>query len=169
MFTAVSDRSQVAEARRRISDEAAKIGVPRDRIDQTDIVVTELATNLLKHGGGGFIHARPYDDAGGSGLEMLAMDRGKGMADVGRCMEDGYSTAGSPGTGLGAIKRLTDDMRTYSRAGLGTAIMARMPTTPRQRTRHVGGSRPGAISRRAGLWRQLVVQPAPGRTDVAAG
>jgi anti-sigma regulatory factor (Ser/Thr protein kinase) len=130
VFTAVSDRSQVAEARRRISDEAAKIGVPQDRIGQTDIVVTELATNLLKHGGGGFIHARPYDDAGGSGLEVLAMDGGKGMADVGRCMEDGYSTAGSPGTGLGAIKRLTDDMRTYSRAGLGTAIMARIRQRP---------------------------------------
>jgi len=126
VFTAVSDRSQVAEARRRVSDEAAKIGLPRDRIDQTDIVVTELATNLLKHGGGGFIHARSYDDAGGSGLEVLAMDRGKGMADVGRCMEDGYSTAGSPCNGLGAIKRLADDMRTYSRPSLGTAVMARM-------------------------------------------
>ena len=130
MFTTVTDRSQVAEARRRVSDEAAKAGLPRDRIDQTDIVVTELATNLLKHGDGGFVHARPYDDAGGSGLEILAVDRGKGMADFGRCMEDGYSTAGSPGTGLGAIKRLADDMRAYSRPGLGTAIMARMLHRP---------------------------------------
>ena len=87
MFTTVTDRSQVSEARRRVSDQAARTGLPRDRIDQTDIVVTELATNLLKHGGGGFIHARPYDDAGGSGLEVLAMDRGNGMSDVGRCME----------------------------------------------------------------------------------
>jgi anti-sigma regulatory factor (Ser/Thr protein kinase) len=130
VFTAVSDRSQVAQARRLVGDQAAKIGLPRDRIDQTDIVVTELATNLVKHGGGGFIHARPYDDAGGSGLEVLALDRGQGMADVGRCMEDGYSTAGSPGTGLGAIKRLTDDMRTYSRPGLGTAIMVRLRHRP---------------------------------------
>lgn len=130
MFTAVSDRSQVAQARRLVSDQAAKIGLPRDRIDQTDIVVTELATNLLKHGGGGFIHARLYSDAGGSGLEVLALDRGRGMADFGRCMEDGYSTAGSPGTGLGAIKRLTDEMRAYSRPGLGTAIMVRILHRP---------------------------------------
>ena len=130
MFTAVTDRSQVSEARRRVSDEAARIGLPRERIDQTDIVITELATNLLKHGGGGFIHARSCDDAGGSGLEVLAMDRGNGMVDVGRCMEDGYSTAGSPGTGLGAIKRLADDMRTYSRPGAGTAVMARILDRP---------------------------------------
>ena len=130
MYTAVSDRSQVAQARRLVSDQADRIGLPRIRIDQTDIVVTELATNLLKHGGGGFIHARAYDDTGGAGLEILALDRGPGMADVGRCMEDGYSTAGSPGTGLGAIKRLTDDMRTYSRPGLGTAIMVRILHLP---------------------------------------
>ena len=76
------------------------------------------------------IHARLYDDAGGSGLEVLALDRGRGMADFGRCMEDGYSTAGSPGTGLGAIKRLTDEMRAYSRPGLGTAIMVRILHRP---------------------------------------
>jgi anti-sigma regulatory factor (Ser/Thr protein kinase) len=130
VFSAVSDRSQVSEVRRLVSNHAVRIGLPRDRIDQTDIVVTELATNLVKHGGGGFIHARSYDDVGGSGLEVLALDRGKGMADVGRCLEDGYSTAGSPGTGLGAIKRLTDDLRIYSRPGLGTAVMARMLRRP---------------------------------------
>ena len=56
---------------------------------------------------------------------MLALDRGVGMAEVGRCMQDGYSTAGSPGTGLGAVARLADDLRVYSRPGLGSVIMAR--------------------------------------------
>ena len=46
MFTAVSDRSQVAEARRRISDEAAKIGVPQDRIGQTDMWVVAAMWDL---------------------------------------------------------------------------------------------------------------------------
>lgn len=130
MFTAVTDRSQVAEARRLVGDFARRIGLTRERIDQVDIVVTELASNLHKHGAGGHIHARHCDDAGGMGLEVLALDRGKGMADVGRCMEDGYSTAGSPGTGLGAVQRLTDDMRVYSRPGLGTVVMARILQSP---------------------------------------
>ena len=45
----------------------------------------------------------PIADATGGGLEMLGLDKGPGMADVGRCLADGYSTAGSPGTGLGAV------------------------------------------------------------------
>ena len=65
------------------------------------------------------------DDADGTGLELLALDRGRGMTDAGRCMQDGYSTAGSPGNGLGAIARLADSVRIYSRPGQGCAIMVR--------------------------------------------
>ncbi len=126
MFIAISDRSQVAEARRLVKNCVRGIGISPGQIDQVAIVVTELATNLVKHGGGGHIHAAQFDDAGGKGLEILALDRGPGMADVRRCLEDGYSTAGSPGTGLGAIARLTDDLRIYSRPGLGTAVMVRI-------------------------------------------
>jgi anti-sigma regulatory factor (Ser/Thr protein kinase) len=130
VFTAVADPSQVAEARRLISGFAGRIGLPRRRIDQLAIVVTELATNLLKHGGGGHIHAFHYDDADGGGLELLALDRGRGMADANRCMQDGYSTAGSPGGGLGAIARLADTLRIYSRPGQGCAVMARFRERP---------------------------------------
>jgi len=125
VFTAVTEASQVAGARRMVSDLAGRIGLPRARIDQIAIVVTELATNLLKHAGGGHIHATACDDADGRGLELLALDRGNGMHDPARCMQDGYSTAGSPGTGLGAVTRLADSVRIYSRPGQGCAIMVR--------------------------------------------
>src|ERR1700722_2081629 len=125
MITAVNDASQVAEARRLVTADARAAGVTEARVDDVAIVVTELATNLLKHAGSGQILATHCDDADGAGLELLALDRGSGMADVGRCMDDGYSTAGSPGNGLGAIARLADDIRIYSRPGLGSAIMVR--------------------------------------------
>ena len=126
MFLQISDPSQVSEARRLVCDYARKIGLPQEHIDRAAVVVTELATNLVKHAGGGHIHARWYEDAGGTGLELLALDRGRGMSDVGRCMQDGYSTAGSPGNGLGAIQRLADDARIYSRPGQGSVILARI-------------------------------------------
>jgi anti-sigma regulatory factor (Ser/Thr protein kinase) len=125
VITAVNDPSQVAEARRLVSTYARRAGVTEARIGDVAIVVTELATNLLKHAGSGQILATHREDADGIGLEVLALDRGRGMVDVGRCMEDGYSTAGSPGNGLGAIARLADDVRIYSRSGLGSAIMVR--------------------------------------------
>jgi anti-sigma regulatory factor (Ser/Thr protein kinase) len=125
MITTVADASQVAEARRLVSRFARTAGIAESRIAEIAIVVTELATNLLKHAGSGQILAGQYDDGTGGGLQLLALDRGNGMADVGRCMTDGYSTAGSPGNGLGAIARLADDLEIYSRPGLGTAIMVR--------------------------------------------
>jgi len=139
MFTAVSDGSQVAEARRRVGELAVRVGLPQARIDKVAIVVTELATNLLKHGGGGHIHASRCDDAGGIGLEVLALDRGGGMPNPGRCMQDGYSTAGSPGSGLGAIARLADAVQIYTRAGQGCAVMARFVEGPARGVRPVLG------------------------------
>jgi anti-sigma regulatory factor (Ser/Thr protein kinase) len=106
------------------------------RAGEVAIVVTELGTNLLKHGGGGQILAAPYDDQEGVGLELLCLDRGNGMTDIRRCMEDGYSTAGSPGTGLGAVARLADNLRIYSRPGLGSAIMVRFLQGPARDRRH---------------------------------
>ncbi|MGA3399707.1 MAG: ATP-binding SpoIIE family protein phosphatase [Acetobacteraceae bacterium] len=128
MITAIADGSQVAEARRLVGDYARSHGLPEARRGEVAIVVTELATNLLKHGGGGQILADAFDDHDGAGLELLALDRGCGMADVERCIGDGYSTAGSPGNGLGAIMRLSDQMRIYSRPGRGTAIVVRFLT-----------------------------------------
>jgi anti-sigma regulatory factor (Ser/Thr protein kinase) len=125
MYIPVADRSHVAETRRLVCNYAREIGIAPTRVDEVAIIATELATNLVKHAGGGHLHVAAFDDAGGTGLEALSLDRGPGM-DPGRCMEDGYSTSGSPGTGLGAIARFSDDLRIYSRPGLGTALMVRV-------------------------------------------
>ena len=42
-----------------------------------------------------------------------------------RCLTDGYSTAGTPGTGLGAVRRLANEFDIYSAPGEGTIVMAR--------------------------------------------
>ena len=57
---------------------------------------------------------RPLEHEDRLGIEILALDRGPGMADVGRCLRDGFSTAGTPGTGLGAIARLSSFFDVYS-------------------------------------------------------
>jgi anti-sigma regulatory factor (Ser/Thr protein kinase) len=128
VVNSVRDTSEVGEVRRTAAGLARRSGVAEDLVGRLALVATEMATNLLKHGGGGFVVVNRFADVGGSGLELLALDKGPGMADVARCLVDGFSTVGSPGTGLGAVVRNSDRYAIYSRPGLGTAVMARFAT-----------------------------------------
>ena len=125
----VRDVSQVGEARRAAMSMARTRGGDEVACGNAGIVATELATNLVRHGGGGEIALRWR--ARRNALEILATDRGAGMADVDRCMEDGFSTGGSPGTGLGAVRRLSDEFDVFSQPGKGSAVLSRVALAPR--------------------------------------
>lgn len=133
------DESEVAQARRAATAVAAEIGFSEEETGRVAIVATELATNLIKHGGGGELLVGAYDDGDGAGVELVALDRGRGIADLAAAMRDGHSTAGSPGTGLGAIGRQSNLMEVYSHGGAGAAVLSRLqrgrpdrsPATPR--------------------------------------
>jgi len=87
------------------------------------IVVSELARNVLVHGGGGEIVLQCVRSDTGSAVNVLALDRGPGIQDVGRALADGYSSAGTSGTGLGAVNRMAS-LEVYTQAGKGTAVLA---------------------------------------------
>jgi anti-sigma regulatory factor (Ser/Thr protein kinase) len=125
VVNSVRDASQIGEARRAAVGLAHRKGFSQDVEARIAIVATELATNLLKHAGEGLVAINEFVDADGSGIELIALDKGPGIADVARCLVDGFSTAGSPGTGLGAVTRVSDSYAIYSRPGIGTAVMAR--------------------------------------------
>jgi anti-sigma regulatory factor (Ser/Thr protein kinase) len=132
VITPVADPSQVAHARRLATGSAAELGFDAEAVGRVAIVVTELATNLLKHAGEGEIVWRHYADVTGEGIEILSLDRGPGMADVARCLEDGFSTVGSRGNGLGAVRRLARSFGVFSRPGQGTAVLARLGNDARR-------------------------------------
>jgi anti-sigma regulatory factor (Ser/Thr protein kinase) len=118
----VEESSQVAAARRAAADLSWRLHFDETTAGRLALVVTELATNLVKHGGGGEILLRPFEAAPVGAVEVVALDRGPGMANVARCLEDGYSTAGSPGTGLGAVQRLSTGFDVWSRPKNGVAV-----------------------------------------------
>ena len=122
----MSDPSQVAVARRFAASLAGRLGFDETGRANAALVATEAATNLVKHAKGGEIAIRPLDEPGRIGLELLAIDRGPGIADVARSMRDGFSTAGSPGTGLGAIARIASDFSIFSAPDSGTVVSARL-------------------------------------------
>jgi anti-sigma regulatory factor (Ser/Thr protein kinase) len=120
----VADESASGEVRRIALSLARDLGFSEADVGRVGIVATEAATNLVKHSGDGEIHLRVLRNEAAAGVGLLALDRGPGMDDVSSAMRDGFSSAGSPGTGLGAIRRLSDGFDAYSRPGQGTALVA---------------------------------------------
>lgn len=122
----ITHTSHVAEARRRATEAAESLGFDATRIGRVALVATELATNVIRHGGGGEMLVHRYHDPSGSGIELIALDKGRGIANLTRCLQDGYSTAGSAGHGLGAIRRQSHTLHIASWPQLGTAVLARI-------------------------------------------
>lgn len=123
----IADPSSVAFARRGASDIARHGSLNDVEIGRVALIVTEAATNILKHAQHGELLVRPlppHAQQAGGGIELIALDRGPGMVDVRAAFEDGYSNTGTPGTGLGAIRRLSDELAVYSQPGLGTVVRA---------------------------------------------
>jgi anti-sigma regulatory factor (Ser/Thr protein kinase) len=120
----IEGSDQVGEARRRATAAAQSAGLDETAAGRLAIVVTECANNIWKHAGHGEILITPNPDD--NSVEVLALDKGPGMRDVERCFQDGYSTAGSSGTGLGAIRRLSTEQDIYTLPDHGTALLARI-------------------------------------------
>ncbi|HEU4619980.1 MAG TPA: SpoIIE family protein phosphatase [Gammaproteobacteria bacterium] len=105
----LSDPSGAAEARRFAVGLARGLGWNDVDCGQVAIVATELATNLVRYARDGVMSMTAEKLAHGGRLSLVSVDRGPGM-DVSRCVQDGYSTSGSRGTGLGAVSRLADTL-----------------------------------------------------------
>ncbi len=121
----VHDPSQVGEARREATNLASRLGFDESSAGRVAIVATEAARNLSLHANGGELVLTGLQWKNQPSMELLSIDRGPGMREVDKCMRDGYSTAGTPGTGLGAMARLADDFDVYSVPDKGTVLMAR--------------------------------------------
>jgi anti-sigma regulatory factor (Ser/Thr protein kinase) len=122
----VTEASQVGEARRRACTLARASGLDERQTARVALVVTEAATNLVKHAGGGEVLFHALRQEGGTGFEILALDRGHGMQNAALALRDGYSSAGTLGTGLGAIVRQSDFFDLHSPSGSGCALLARI-------------------------------------------
>ncbi|GAA1792438.1 ATP-binding protein [Luedemannella flava] len=123
----VSEDGTVGAVRRAATALGVELGLPEDRVAALGIVATEVTTNLLKHAIDGAVHLRALRDDGAgrpSGVELVAIDAGPGMADLTASSRDGHSTAGTLGIGLGAIGRQATRLRVFSEPDRGTVLTA---------------------------------------------
>jgi anti-sigma regulatory factor (Ser/Thr protein kinase) len=131
----VVESSQVGDARRAATALARAQDFDDEAVGRVAIAVSEAATNLVKHGGGGQLILERAGDADARGIVVVAIDRGPGIADAASALRDGFSTRGSAGTGLGAIARQANGFDLYSSPGVGTAVFADFWTDDRATVR----------------------------------
>ena len=126
----ILESSQAGEARRIAIALASRLGFNETERGKVGIVVTEVANNLVRHATDGKLLLQPLTRNNIEGIEILALDKGPGMSNISECLRDGFSTAGTPGTGLGAISRLSAFCDIYSVANFGTACLAQLWASP---------------------------------------
>lgn len=93
-------------------------------VDQTKMVTaaSELARNAVDHAGGGTVRMEALVDGGRRGLRLVFEDHGPGIPDMALAMQDGFSTVGGFGLGLGGAKRLVNEFAIHFQPGEGTRV-----------------------------------------------
>jgi anti-sigma regulatory factor (Ser/Thr protein kinase) len=122
----VTEPSQPSAARFLAREVADRASFGEDDAYRAGLIATEMSTNLVKHARGGEFLARITSSGPDGEIELIALDRGPGMRDSIASLRDGHSTAGTPGNGLGAIRRLADSFDLFSTPGRGTIVVARV-------------------------------------------
>lgn|SRR5699024_968505 len=95
-------------------------------VDQARVTtaISELARNIYLYADEGEICCEALDSTSKKGIRITASDQGKGIEDVAKVMQDGYSTSGGLGAGLPGVKRLMDEFDLQTELGKGSVISA---------------------------------------------
>jgi anti-sigma regulatory factor (Ser/Thr protein kinase) len=125
----VEREADVHEARRAARRACLEAEAGEPLAGRAELVATELATNLVRHAGRGTCLFRPLL-AGAAGVEILAVDRGPGMAELPR--EGRVADDGRPGLGVGlaGVRRLATEFDVITAQGKGTVVLARLAARP---------------------------------------
>jgi anti-sigma regulatory factor (Ser/Thr protein kinase) len=115
---AIDDENDVSHARIRSRDIASSMGFARPAVEAIATAVSELARNIVQHAHHGEIVLTPEP----KGLQVIARDRGPGIADIQQALQDGYTTGRGMGCGLSGARRLVDQLEIASEPGVGTVV-----------------------------------------------
>lgn len=122
----LDDASAVGTVRRFAVELAGVVDLGERKTADIAIIATELASNLVKHAEDGTLLVRPVRHDDNVGVEIVSIDSAPGMADLAAMYEDGRSTTGTLGIGLGAVARLADRMDGYSTPGRGSILTTQL-------------------------------------------
>ncbi|MFC1866689.1 anti-sigma regulatory factor [Thermodesulfobacteriota bacterium] len=117
-----SDNAQVIYTTRQL---AVSIGFDGSQQSLIAVAASELATNIIRYAGKGKVTLRIVRNEKHTGIEVVAQDKGPGIANIDEAMKDNFTTGGGLGLGLASVRRIMDEFEIQSKPGHGAWIMAR--------------------------------------------
>jgi anti-sigma regulatory factor (Ser/Thr protein kinase) len=127
---AINHASDIATVRRAGRRMAHDLGFNEARAGDLTLLIGEAATNILKHAGAGHVYMTVANCEGFCGVDVLALDRGPGIANISKALRGGGTTAGVFSTGLAVMRRLADEFDLYAPPGKGAALFMRVWQSP---------------------------------------
>ncbi len=120
------DFTRAGEASSAVKKRLRSLGIPPEAIRKVAIALYEGEINMVIHANGGTIDVAVDPDK----ITMTLKDTGKGIADIKKAMQEGYSTAPDEvrnlgfgaGMGLPNMKKYSDHMEIDSTVGVGTTV-----------------------------------------------
>ena len=124
------DFTSAGQASVQVKKNLRQLGIDPEIIRKVTIAMYEGEINMVIHAGGGGGEVSVYDEY----IEIVLDDRGPGIKDIEKAMQEGYSTASDnirslgfgAGMGLPNMKKNTDKLEIFSTVGVGTKIVMRV-------------------------------------------
>ncbi len=121
-----TDFSIAGEASSQTKKTLKKLGFPEDVIRKVSIAMYECEINMVIHANGGEIDVLIFPEK----IVMIHKDKGPGIKDIEKAMQEGYSTASDnvrelgfgAGMGLPNMKKYTSSMEIDTKIGEGTTV-----------------------------------------------
>lgn len=124
----ILDEASVAVAREAAREAGSAAGLEISGRERLAMIASELGHNVRRHAGRGELTIRAVTRRGVAGVEIVATDRGAGIADPTNAFAGVPSnrTGGGLGVGLSAVMRQADEVDADVRWGEGTCVRARV-------------------------------------------
>lgn len=118
----IQKNEDIAEARRKGRELSKSLLFGTVNQARINTAISELSRNIVLYAAHGRITIEHVLENNAVGIKIIAKDRGPGIKDIAKVMEDGYSTSGGLGVGLPGVRRLMDEFHIESSVGKGTEV-----------------------------------------------
>ncbi len=109
-------------ARQKGRELVAEMGFTGTDLTLIATAISELARNIVLYAKSGEIVLNCLQQGDKIGICVIAQDRGPGIPDIRRALQDGFSTSRSLGLGLPGVRRLMDEFEIVSEVDCGTKV-----------------------------------------------